>query len=78
MNNSDFNSFNEDDEELYALDLNIDAVRALHSHIEYSIQMWPGAPRRPAEEQEFLMYLKSTLFAVLLQHNFDNNEADKS
>ena len=78
MNNSDYGQFNEEDEEIYALDLNIDAVRALHSHLEYSIQMWPGSPRRPPEEQEFLKYLRSTLFAAMLQHNFDNNEADKN
>lgn len=77
MNKSEYDSFNEDDEELYALDLNIDAVKALHHHLEYAIQMWPGSPRRPAEEQEFLKHIKSILFAVMLQHNFDNNVADR-
>ena len=77
MNKSEYDSFNDDDDVVYSLDLNIDAIRALHSHLEYSIQMWPGAPRRPAEEQEFLQYLRSTMFTILLEHNFSNNEADR-
>ena len=76
MNKSEYDSF-DDEEPAYSLDLSIDAIRALHSHFEYSIQMWPGAPRRPAEEQEFLMYMKSTMFTILLEHNFENNEADR-
>ena len=77
MNKSEYDSFNDDDDVVYSLDLNIDAIKALHSHLEYSIQMWPGAPRRPAEEQEFLHYLRNCMFTMMLEHSFENNEADR-
>ena len=75
MNKSEHDS--NDDDVVYALDLNIDAIRALYSHLDYSIQMWPGSPRRPAQEQEFLQHLKGCMFAIMLEHNFSNNEADR-
>lgn len=78
MNNSKYDSFNDDDEEVYSLDLNIDAVRALLHHLDYSIEMWPGSPRRPPEEQEFLKYLRSTMFTIMLEYNYSNNEADRN
>ena len=77
MNKSEDDSFDNGDN-IYSLDMNIDAVRALLSHIEYSIQMWPGSPKRPPEEQEMLINLRSTIFTILLEHNFSNNEADRN
>ena len=73
MTNSEYS----DDDYVYALDLTIDAVRALHSHLDYSLHMWPGAPRRPIEEQEFLKHLRSTMFTIMLEHSYENSEADK-
>jgi hypothetical protein len=52
--------------------MGIDEIRALYSHVCYSIEIWPGAPRRPAEEQEYLQNLKMRLFAMITQYNFDN------
>ena len=77
MNKSEDDSFDNGDN-IYSLDMNIDAVRALLSHIEYSIQIWPGSPKRPPEEQEMLINLRSTMFTILLEHNFSNNEADRN
>ena len=77
MNKSEDDSFDNGDN-IYSLDMNIDAVRALLSHIEYSIQIWPGSPKRPPEEQEMLINLRSTIFTILLEHNFSNNEADRN
>lgn len=77
MNKSEEDSFDNGDN-IYSLDMNIDAVRALLSHIEYSIQMWPGSPKRPPEEQEMLINLRSAMFTILLEHNFSNNEADRN
>ena len=67
----------EDDDWGYSLDLSIDAIRALHSHLEYSIEMWPGSPRRPPEEQEFLHHLRNVTFKAMMDYNFHNNEADR-
>lgn len=51
--------------------MSIDQIRALHSSIDYLIQIWPGSPARPAEEQVFLQELRATLFAMILDHNFN-------
>ena len=32
-----------------------------------------GSPRRPQVEQEYLVYLKSKLFAMLMQYQLDNS-----
>ena len=76
MTNPESDPFNEG--EVYSLNMDIDAVRALHDHLQYAIQMWPGAPRRPAEEQVFLHDLKSALFTIMLEYNFHNNSTDRT
>ena len=38
--------------------LSVEDVRALYNIICYSIETWPGSPRRPAEEQEYLKHVK--------------------
>ncbi len=52
--------------------IQIEEIRMLYDHICYSIQMWPGYPARPAEEQEYLVQLKNRLFAMLADYNFSN------
>ena len=54
--------------------MNIKAIRLMYSHICYSIEMWPGAPARPAEEQEFLHDMKRKLFAMITEYNFYHGE----
>ncbi len=54
------------------LNFNIQSCRMLHSHVEYSIKMWPGSPARPAEEQEMLLALRDTLFAMKMDYNLEN------
>jgi hypothetical protein len=49
--------------------LDIDEVRMLYDHTCYSIQMWPGAPARPYEEQIYLDILKKRLFAMKMDYN---------
>ena len=49
------------------LNMGIDEVRALYSVISYAYETWPGAPRRPYEEQEYLRARKRRLFAVMAQ-----------
>lgn len=71
MNN--FEEFPEYGEESYTLTLGIDAVRLLHDHFDYSIEMWPGSPRRPAMEQEFLKLMKHHMFKIMTEHNFTHN-----
>ena len=52
------------------MSFDIKATRALYEHICYSIQMWPGAPARPLEEQEFLQSLKTSLFSSIMDYNY--------
>ena len=49
--------------------MDINALRMFYDHIVYSIEVWPGSPRRHSEEQEFLMKLKMDTFAMLMEYN---------
>ena len=55
------------------MNMGIDELRVFYDHICYSIEVWPGSPRRPAEEQEYLKNLKSKVFAMIMQYNLDNS-----
>ena len=50
--------------------LDINKVRALYDVIHYSWENCPGYPARPKEEQEFLISIKSELFAMLMDYTF--------
>ena len=52
------------------LHLDIHAARALRDLLEYFNQMWPGAPARPYQEQEFAQSLLKTVNQIILEHNF--------
>ena len=53
-----------------SLHLDIHAARALRDVLKYFIEIWPGAPARPAEEQEFAYALLSTVNQIILEHNY--------
>jgi|TARA_B100000073_G_scaffold140280_1_gene115469 hypothetical protein len=53
------------------LNMGIDELRMFYSHICYAIETWPGAPRRPYEEQEYLKSLKYKTYAMLLEYQRD-------
>ena len=53
--------------------LDIDKVRSLYDSISYAYESWPGYPKRPLEEQEFLKATKSELFAMMMDHNLYKN-----
>ena len=54
------------------VEMGIDEVRMLYSHVCYSLEMWPGSPARPAEEQEYLRILKMRLFSMITEYSFYN------
>jgi len=56
----------------YTLTTDINGIKNLKSSIDYLLQVWPGSPARPAEEQEDLWRLRDQLNACILQHTFDN------
>ena len=53
------------------LHLNIKAVNALSELLSYFIQVWPGSPARPPEEQEFAQTLLECMNRLKLEHSFD-------
>jgi len=57
--------------------MSIQDVRLLYNHVCYGIETWPGAPRRPVEEQEYLHYLKNQLFAMLADYSFTELDTDR-
>ena len=57
--------------------LSVEDVRALYNIICYSIETWPGSPRRPPEEQEYLKYVKNQLFAMLADYSFTELDTDR-
>lgn len=62
------------DEWYCSVNIGIDEVRMMYNHLDYSIKMWPGAPARPVEEQEFLWEMKDKYFAMLMEYNFSENK----
>ena len=54
----------------YQVNLRIEDVRLLQYCVNETIRTWPGAPRRPAEEQEHLRYLRDSLFRMVVDYNF--------
>ena len=68
---------NESNEDVYnqwhvEITMGIDEIRAMYSVFDYAYETWPGAPKRPYEEQEYLRYMKNRLFAMLLEYNMDH------
>ena len=66
-----------DDEYDFTMYVRIEEIRMLYNHICYAIETWPGSPRRPAEEQEYLKTLKNRLFAMLADYAFTELDTDK-
>ena len=54
----------------YQINLRIEDIRLLQYCVDETIRLWPGAPARPAEEQEHLRYLRDSLFRMSVDYNF--------
>jgi hypothetical protein len=67
---SDYFESDKFDEEWYCeTKMGIYECRMMLNHLEYAIKMWPGAPARPAEEQEFLQTMKNRYFAMVTDYS---------
>ena len=60
-----------------SIHLSIEAVYALRSVLKYAFEMWPGAPARPYEEQEFLRSMIEMTNRLALEHSFDSLEQER-
>ena len=50
----------------------INGIRMMQGVIDYAIEVWPGAPKRPYDEQEFLWYMRDQLRRCVLEHTLNN------
>lgn len=57
--------------------MGINELRIMYNHICYSYETWPGYPRRPLDEQEYLRIMKLRLFAMIQEYNFTHLDSDK-
>ena len=60
-----------------SIHLSIEAVYALRSALQYAYKMWPGAPARPYEEQEFLTTMIELTNRLALEHSFISLEQER-
>jgi len=51
--------------------MDITGTRLLYSHVCYAIETWPGSPRRPTEEQVYLLDLRTKLFTMIIDYNYN-------
>ena len=58
----------EEEVNIYSLETDINGFRQLKSAIEYLIQVWPGSPARPAQEQEMLWDIRDQCSRIELEH----------
>ena len=61
---------NEDHRFDYQVDLTIEDIRLLSYCVNETIRTWPGAPRRPVDEQDHLRYLRDSLFRMIMDYNY--------
>ena len=76
MNNTNPN-YDYDEDWYCEFKMGIHDVKSLYSVICYSLEMWPGSPARPAEEQEYLHMIKQQLFAMLADYTFTHIEVQE-
>ena len=55
-------------------EMGINDVRLLYGIVCYALETWPGYPKRPIEEQEYLKHLRTQLFAMIADHSFTRSE----
>lgn len=54
----------------YQVNLTIQDIRLLQHCVMKRIELWEGYPKRPAEEQEHLWYLRNSLNRIILDYNY--------
>lgn len=56
----------------YEFAFDIDNVKLLKGVIDYALEVWPGSPKRPEIEQEFLWHMRDQLAKCIMDHSFYN------
>ena len=63
---------NEEEVMGFMVELTDDEVRTLLYAVSEAVRLWPGYPARPIDEQEKLQSLRSTLFSMTLDMQWDS------
>ena len=67
----------QDQDASYDFSFDINGIYLMKGVVDYMIQVWPGSPQRPAEEQVFLMQMKTELAKCMMHHSFNNLSVDR-
>tara|TARA_R100000008_G_scaffold19132_1_gene9803 strand:+ start:450 stop:668 length:219 start_codon:yes stop_codon:yes gene_type:complete len=55
----------------------INDVRLIYNSVSFFLENWPGTPERPAEEEGYLLDMKTKLYSMLLEYNYYSKTADE-
>ena len=58
--------------------MGIQETRMMFDSVCFYLSIWPGPPVRPEEEKKYLEYVRSKLFAAIMEYNLLHNELDTS
>ena len=45
-------------------------VKRLYSLLCFAEEVWPGAPRRPYDDQEFIKHMKTVVFSMIADYTY--------
>ena len=66
----------EDDGWRMEMRMGIWGVKALLGIVQGYLELWPGYPRRPRMEQEYLKLLRDRLFGIVTEYNLEKQFPD--
>ena len=57
------------EDEYYAIELPIQAVKMIHKSLSFHYEKWPGG--HPQEQEDILM-MRDNFYKIILEHQFEN------
>ena len=66
----------DNEESSFGYEWTIQDIHSLYHCVCEAIRLWPGAPARPAEEQEHLYILRDELYKGVLDYKFHHMDVD--
>jgi hypothetical protein len=55
----------------FLITVNADVCRTLYQAVSDAIEVWPGSPARPPEQQEQYRQMKLFLFSIICEANYE-------
>ena len=59
-----------DDDSYVSIELNIDAIRIIHTGLSQAVQKWSGGD---PDEQSNLIAMRDNFYKLILEHQFNND-----